>query len=63
MNLLVAKSIPSLSGLDIPHYQRLADQWAEGIRSRLPRAESEFRKTPQDWRNDVGVNGPESLRG
>ena len=32
MNLLVAKSIPSLADLDIARYQKLADQWADGIR-------------------------------
>ena len=45
MNLLVAKSIPSLADLDIARYQRLADQWADGIRSRLPKAERIFQKT------------------
>jgi len=53
MNLLVAKSIPSLADLDIARYQKMADQWAEGIRSRLPRAEQVFLKTPGDWKNDV----------
>ncbi len=53
MNLLVAKSIPSLSDLDIAHYQQLADKWAYGVRKRLPKAEAEFRKTPQDWKNDI----------
>ncbi len=53
MNLLVAKGIPSLAGLDIARYQRLADQWAEAIRQRLPRAERVFWQTPGDWKNDV----------
>jgi hypothetical protein len=53
MNLLVAKSIPSLANLDIDHYQTLADQWADGIRARLPRAELAFKKTPDVWKNDV----------
>jgi hypothetical protein len=53
MNLLVARSIPSLSDLDIPRYQRLADQWAEDVRQRLPAAEKAFRRTPQHWKNDV----------
>jgi len=53
MNLLVAKSIPSLADLDIPRYQRQADQWAEDIRRRLPGAEKVYRRTPQNWKNDV----------
>jgi hypothetical protein len=53
MNLLVAKSIPSLADLDIARYQTLADQWAEDVRRRLPGAEQVFRRTPQDWKNDV----------
>ena len=53
MNLLVAKSIPSLADLDIAHHQKQADQWAEDVRRRLPSAERVFRRTPQDWKNDV----------
>ena len=53
MNLLVAKSIPSLADLEIARYQQLADQWAEGIRARLPRAERVFQKSPGDWKNDI----------
>ena len=53
MNLLVAKSIPSLADLDVPRYQKLADQWAEDVRRRLPGAEKVFWRTPQDWKNDV----------
>lgn len=53
MNLLVAKSVPSLAGLDVARYQRQADQWADCIRTRLPRAEHVFQKTPGDWKNDV----------
>ena len=53
MNLLVAKSIPSLADLDIDRYQKMADQWADSIRTRLPRAERVFHKTPGNWKNDV----------
>jgi len=53
MNLLVAKSIPSLADLEIPRYQRQADQWAEDVRRRLPSAEKVFRRTPKDWKDDV----------
>ena len=48
MNLLVAKSTPGLADLDIARYQKLANQWADGIRSRLPKAERIFRMTPVD---------------
>jgi hypothetical protein len=53
MNLLVAKRIPGLADLDIARYRKLADQWADGVRRRLPGAERVFRRTPQDWKNDV----------
>ena len=53
MNLLVAKSIPSLADLDIPRYQRQADEWAMAVQERLPGAEKVFRQTPWDWKNDV----------
>lgn len=53
MNLLVAKSIPSLSKLDIPHFARLRDSWAEAIAERLPDAEKVFRQSPDEWKNDI----------
>ncbi len=53
MNLLVAKSIPSLADLDISRYQRLADHWADEVRKRLPGAEQVFWQTPWEWKNDV----------
>ena len=53
MNLLVAKSIPALADLDIPRYQRLADEWAEAVQRRLPSAERSFQQTPADWKNDI----------
>lgn len=53
INLLVAKSIPSLSHLDIPLYQRHADTWAEGVRERLPHAERVFAESPADWNDDL----------
>jgi hypothetical protein len=53
INLLVAKSIPSLADLDIARYQHQADQWAEDVRRRLPGAERVFERTPQHWKNDV----------
>lgn len=53
LNLLVAKSIPSLADLDISRYQRLADEWAAAVRVRLPAAERVFRQTPWEWGNDV----------
>ena len=53
MNLLVAKSIPILADLDIPRYQRQADEWATAVQQRLPGAERKFHQTPWDWKNDV----------
>jgi hypothetical protein len=53
MNLLVARSIPSLADLDLARYQELADQWAEDVRRRLPAAERVFLQTPQHWKNDL----------
>jgi hypothetical protein len=53
LNLLVARSIPSLAQLDIPRYERQADQMSADVRQRIPSAEKEFWKSPQDWKNDV----------
>lgn len=53
MNLLVAKSIPALSDLDIPLYQAHADAWAEGVRARLPDADRDFAQSPEYWTNDI----------
>ena len=53
MNLLVARSIPSLADLDFARYERLADRWAEDVRRRLPGAEMVFWQTPEHWKNDV----------
>jgi hypothetical protein len=53
MNLLVAKSIPSLADLDIARYRKPADRWADDVRRRLPVAERVFWQTPQNWKNDV----------
>jgi hypothetical protein len=35
MNLVVAKGIPALAGLDIGRYVRLADEWAADLRARM----------------------------
>jgi hypothetical protein len=53
LNLLVAKSIPSQADLDIPKYQRQADEWAAVVRDRLREYEPEFYKTPGEWGNDI----------
>jgi len=53
LNLLVAKSVPILADIDIQHYQRQADLWAEDVRRRLPAAEMVFRRSPRDWKDDV----------
>lgn len=53
MNLLVAKGIPSLANLDIPHYQAILDSWAADVQARIPRSELLFWQSPEDWKNDV----------
>ena len=53
MNLLVARSIPSLSKLDIGFYQRNWDEWAAGVRARMPGAEKVFRRSPEAWKGDI----------
>jgi Transglutaminase-like superfamily len=53
LNLLVAKSIPSLADLNIGKYQLLADEWADGVRKLLPNAERIFRQDPAAWDNDI----------
>jgi hypothetical protein len=53
LNLLVARSIPSQAQLDIPKYQRLADEWADAVRSRLLAVEPVFHRSPNDWKNDI----------
>jgi hypothetical protein len=53
MNLTVAREIPRLARLDIEHYRRTVNGWALDLARRLPGAEMEFRKTPQDWRSDL----------
>jgi Transglutaminase-like superfamily len=53
MNLLVAKGIPSLQDLDIHHYLKMLDEWADAIREHLPAAEANFYRTPHRWKNDV----------
>jgi Transglutaminase-like superfamily len=53
MNLLVAKEIPALAHLDIPRYQRQADEWAIGVQQLLRRVEGHYWKDPARWRNDL----------
>jgi hypothetical protein len=53
MNLTVAREIPRLARLDIDQYRRTVNGWALDLARRLPGAEVEFRKTPQDWRSDL----------
>ena len=46
MNLLVARSIPSLSDLDLPKYSLLLDEWASAVAEQLPIVEAAFQKKP-----------------
>lgn len=52
MNLLVAKGLPSLAHLDIPHYQRLADDWTAGVHRLIATVEGHFWQDPAYWKND-----------
>jgi hypothetical protein len=53
MNLAVAREIPILARLEVDGYRSKVDGWADDLQRRLPGAEVEFRKTPQDWKNDL----------
>jgi hypothetical protein len=53
MNLLVARSIPSLAHLEIPRYAALRDEWAEAIKARLAKVELFFWREQGRWRYDV----------
>jgi hypothetical protein len=53
MNLAVARGVPALANLDIGHYVQLADRWADDLQTRMPGMETEFRQSPEDWRNDL----------
>ena len=53
MNLLVARSIPSLADLEIACYEVQADESAQEVQGRLPGAEEVFQRTPWQWKNDV----------
>lgn len=52
-NLLVAKSIPALSHLDIPHHQRRCDEWSDALRQRLAAVERAFHRSPHEWKDDI----------
>ena len=53
MNLFVAQGIPALAGLDVGYYVRLADEWGDDLRHRMPALEEEFRDNPSEWRDDI----------
>src|SRR5262249_18466309 len=53
MNLLIARGIPSLIGLDVAAYQRRADQWAADVTRCLAADEPAFHRAPGDWKNDL----------
>ena len=46
INLLVAKSIPSLADLDISGYLPLADQWADAVRETAPQGRTSLLADP-----------------
>lgn len=53
MNLIVAKSIPGLEGLNVNEYVSVVDSWANDIRARLPQEELVFHQAPGKWKRDV----------
>ncbi len=53
LNLLVAQALPAFADLEVAPYQQRADEGAEDFQRRLPVFEAEFRKSPQDWKNDI----------
>ena len=53
LNLAVAIEIPGLEDLSIAEYQQVVDQWTEAIRREMDQGEAEFRKTPEQWENDI----------
>ncbi|MEX2173840.1 MAG: transglutaminase family protein [Pirellulaceae bacterium] len=54
MNLIVARDIPALEGLDVGHYQEiLNDLVLDFSRRCLPGWEAAFHEAPQDFENDI----------
>lgn len=55
MNLTVAQGIPTLANLNIDSYAKLMDRWAASLSRKMELHEAEFRKSPQDWNDDVAL--------
>jgi hypothetical protein len=55
MNLTVAQGIPALANLNIAAYVSLINRWSASLSRKMEVHESEFRKSPQDWNNDVAL--------
>lgn len=54
MNLIVARGIPALAGLEIFHYQEAVNDWTSIFsRKYLPALERFFHESPSDFRNDI----------
>jgi hypothetical protein len=54
MNLIVAKGIPSLNGLDIAQYQDVVNTWVMDFQQRcLPQWEPYFHEASHDFENDI----------
>jgi|GEM_PF-836136 len=54
MNLIVAKGIPSLSGIEIARYQNVVNTWALDFQRRcLPQWEPYFHEAPHEFENDI----------
>jgi len=56
VNLLVARGIPSLTNLDIPHYQAILDSWAAEVQARIPLGEMTFWQSPHVRYKESHVN-------
>jgi len=53
LNLAVAREIPGLADLDVGRYVRIVDDWTRQFARVLPGMEAQFRRTPENWNNDI----------
>jgi hypothetical protein len=53
LNLAVARGAPTLSSLAIQDYSAKADRWTAEFEHYLPSSESQFRRSPHEWKNDL----------
>lgn len=53
VDLAVARTIPGSEGLDVGKYKRMADEWAEHIRSETVRHLHRFRENPGEYKDSL----------